>query len=439
LRFDEAEFTRQLIVEMIGLKEINVPVRSGSGPKLPKAFGRIERMMFAGFALALAALTSGGTAVAQMSLVKVGETTNYCCLNGFAVSGGYVYLANFNYGLRNHNISNPVWPSEVGYESCPGNAVSVATSGRYAYVAVASYGLIAYEISDPVNPYQSFQYYSRFQTESAYRVAVSGSFYFLCLNGSIVIFDLPYSSAIGAIQVTNHAVISELTVSGDYLYTANGTDGLHIYDISDAAHPIEVGHVEETGGNGSATGVSVSGNYAYLANDGDGLRVYDVSNPGSPSNIAHVLSGGIAQAVAVSGDNAYVAVGTNGIFGGISGLLIYDVSAPDSPRLVGRINKAINAGSRMDVTVDDKFVYWGDGSRLNIYSLFGPQLSINPTSTNTVLLSWANVAGFNLQQRFDDPTAGWSEVTNGSTLLGGRKQVVVPRSISAQFYRLKHP
>jgi len=56
---------------------------------------------------------------------------------------------------------------------------------------------------------------------------------------------------------------------------ANYTDGLRIYDISNPASPVNVGHIDN--GN-SGRGICVQGNYAYLANYSDGLRIYEVND-----------------------------------------------------------------------------------------------------------------------------------------------------------------
>lgn len=85
---------------------------------------------------------------------------------------------------------------------------------------------------------------------------------------------------------------------------------------------VPVGHINN---GGTARSVAVAGNYAFLANEGDGLRIYDISNPANPVNIGHTnSSGGYAWAVAVADHYAYVA----NLYGGLS---IYDVANPTNP------------------------------------------------------------------------------------------------------------
>jgi len=64
---------------------------------------------------------------------------------------------------------------------------------------------------------------------------------------------------------------------------------------------------------GYAKGVAVSGDYAYVANGSNGLVIVDVSSKSAPALAGSYDTVGSAQGVAVSGDYAYVADGVNGL------------------------------------------------------------------------------------------------------------------------------
>jgi hypothetical protein len=64
---------------------------------------------------------------------------------------------------------------------------------------------------------------------------------------------------------------------------------------------------------GYAVGVTVSGAYVYLAEGGSGLQVIDVTNPASPQIVGCVDTPGNARSVAVSGTHAYVADESSGL------------------------------------------------------------------------------------------------------------------------------
>ena len=85
-----------------------------------------------------------------------------------------------------------------------------------------------------------------------------------------------------------------VAIAGNYLYLANGNDGLRIYDVSDPTHPVSLAH---TNNGGYAHAVAVSGNYACLANDTDGLRLYDISDPANPVSLGANSTLGTVQGV----------------------------------------------------------------------------------------------------------------------------------------------
>ena len=117
----------------------------------------------------------------------------------------------------------------------------------------------------------------------------------------------------------------DIAVSGNDAFVANGSDGLEVYDISNPANPVNIGH---TNNGGCAFGVAFASNLVYVANLDDGLRIYKVSNPANPVNVGHIFNGGMALNVAVNGNYAYLANDSDG-------LRIYNVSNPANPVNVG--------------------------------------------------------------------------------------------------------
>jgi len=72
----------------------------------------------------------------------------------------------------------------------------------------------------------------------------------------------------------------------------------------------EVGSINLTG---TSEAVAVSGNYAYMADGYSGLRIIDVTDPASPTEAGSFNTNGYAYDVAVSGNYAYVADGSKGL------------------------------------------------------------------------------------------------------------------------------
>ena len=119
----------------------------------------------------------------------------------------------------------------------------------------------------------------------------------------------------------------DVAVSGDYAYVAQNAAGLHVFDVSDPAHPAHVGALTCPRG---ITNVVVAGHYAYAAwraESGGGLYIIDVTDPASPVLAGTYASAGECNGVAVANGYAYLAES--------SGLRILDISDPSTPVLVG--------------------------------------------------------------------------------------------------------
>ncbi|MDY6904887.1 MAG: FG-GAP-like repeat-containing protein [Thermodesulfobacteriota bacterium] len=149
---------------------------------------------------------------------------------------------------------------------------------------------------------------------------------------------------------------------GNYLYIADGSDGLKIIDPDLPAssdntkyrvEPALTGSLAIAGGD--ASGVYVSGNYAYVAAGSQGLRIVNISNPAAPAETGFLAGTDIldANAVYVTGNYAYVADGT-------SGVKVVDISDKDSPALVGA--STISTDDARALSYSGTYLYLADGN-----------------------------------------------------------------------------
>jgi hypothetical protein len=147
---------------------------------------------------------------------------------------------------------------------------------------------------------------------------------------------------------------------------------------------INIGH---TNNGGIAQGIALSGNYAYLASGTNGLLIYDISNPALPVKVGHSLGSNAeefnAYAVAVSSNYAFVAANASGKWG----LFVYDVSNAVAPTNVGYFS-ADNYGGMALLGTN---IYLGGDDRvpvinisnpldLTLSTMYSPLENINPTS-----------------------------------------------------------
>ena len=142
-----------------------------------------------------------------------------------------------------------------------------------------------------------------------------------------------------------------MTVSGDYVYVADGAEGLRVISVSDPAQPVEAGNYYTSG---TCRGVAVSGDYAYVANYTAGLQVISVADAGNPVEVGYHDTPGTANGMAVSGDYAYVADVATGLqiyqfySSGVEdkpGAEVRSTNAPTLVRGVLRVADGSNASS----------------------------------------------------------------------------------------------
>jgi len=225
-----------------------------------------------------------------------------------ALSGIYAYIADGANGLVVINVSNPASPVKVGGRDTSGIATGIALRNNYAYVADGIHELIVFDVSNPSSPQKAGQNVALQQQmrdvfiwgDSAY-VAAMANVYRMGL-------DNPVS------PVWNAAVPGGFTgwlmtgVHGNssVIAAVAGQNGVELMDTN-------LNKLGSFNTAGTASGVFVSGNYVYVADGDNGLVVFDISNPSAPFEAEQVSTVGAATGVYVDGDTVYVATGTAGL------------------------------------------------------------------------------------------------------------------------------
>ncbi len=378
-------------------------------------------------------------ALAQTNPVNVATVNPSEQARGVAISGEYAYVA-FGSGLRILDISNPANPIDTGYRDQAGPSGAVSVSGRYAYVAYAPCtSLRILDLANPTNPVTVSQIPGSWNC-----VTVSGRYLFLS----------PYSTPNSGVSIynifdpANPVVLGQIAsdcfygvaVSGSYAYLASCYGRLAVYDVSDPAHPWNVGN--SSGGFGFAVDVAVLGNYVYLASWTNRLVAYDVSNPANPAFLSDPYAYG--SSVALSGNYAYVA-GTGGGPFYPATLSVVDASNPSNATAVAYapvpgLSDSYGYTHRLAVARGSAYIATDQG--LSIFSLgtpIPPSLSITPIQTNALVFSWpAPSLAFAVQQNSDLSTSNWVTLTGAPApvVIASKNQVIITKPQATLFYRL---
>ena len=123
---------------------------------------------------------------------------------------------------------------------------------------------------------------------------------------------------------------TEPTTLIEYALICARNEGVSIIDI-DADPPVEVAFIPSIAPDTDAKDVKIYENYAIIIKENEDAQVIDLTDIFNPVQIATIpMPGGGAHNCLVEGDYLYVIGDHN-----IGGLLIYDISSPASPSLVG--------------------------------------------------------------------------------------------------------
>lgn len=181
---------------------------------------------------------------------------------------------------------------------------------------------------------------------------------YLTLTNTITGVGIP-----AGISFTNSGGSKAKDSARKLLFTASGSGGMYIVDVTNPASPQKLGNYNTSG---TATGVTVSGNTAFIADGLKGLVIVDVSNPASPKWLGTCDTPGFANRVAVAGNVAAVADASNG-------LVLIDITDPKAPKVLGSYKPA-GGFDALDVLVRGRYAYlacshWG----LHIVNIIDPK------------------------------------------------------------------
>jgi hypothetical protein len=132
-------------------------------------------------------------------------------------------------------------------------------------------------------------------------------------------------------------------------------EGLRVVDVTDPTNPHEVGSLDSSDLQGTADRVSLTNGYAYVTALEGGLEVLDVADPSDPRLIGSYTPPDSVQAVAVTGDYAFV-IGNYSTGSQRKGLFVIDVADPTRPERVGSVELSEHTSSNVVVANDYAYV-----------------------------------------------------------------------------------
>lgn len=183
-------------------------------------------------------------------------------------------------------------------------------------------------------------------------IAVQGDYVFASdYYAGLQVFDVSDPASPQKVGQVEFEEGTDIAIVGDYAYvTSSGDNGLMAFDISDPANPSQVGATEDTNFDGLS--IDINNNHAYIAGNYKGFFIVDISDPTNLKVINETDTDGTVKVVQFS-DNKLYCVDYD------EGLLVYDVSNPVTPNLLGSLAvENADVGAVRDTTV--YFDWWDE-------------------------------------------------------------------------------
>ena len=298
--------------------------------------------------------------------------------NGTDIDGNILYVAMGTSGMGTYDVTNPLMPISLGTGATTGFCTYVQQRDGLAFACDGD-GLKIFDVSFPSNPALMGSF------------SAGGSCYEMCFTGNddvIYVGGLPglfslmisnpanpvtlnansdgqgYSCASGngvalmasrysglhvldtnfnAVTTLENAGFSmKLHLDGDFLYVADLSGGVRIYDLTDPTSPVFL-HKVATDRNCQDLEIADGILYAVNSNNsGAGLTLTDVMDPAAPSPLSEFNTTNGTMGLGVDGDLCVLA-------NGFGGLRTVDVSNPMAPTFLGDLPYGANATDVMPV------------------------------------------------------------------------------------------
>lgn len=216
------------------------------------------------------------------------------------LADGYAYVACPDDGLHIMDISNPTTPFEAGTYAMPIELNQLALDGNMLYTAAGTAGMSILSINNPLAPQEIGSYTPLYGIN---RIAASGRYVYIAAdNGNLVIVDVSDLSApeemgiydppnqlyggqgTTAISVQNNTVFLATIEPPPTPLAGYYSGDVWFIDVSNPEEPTLVYQIVNYFG-WAPEGISLGNNRLHVAYERQGLHIYDITDLAAPMEI----------------------------------------------------------------------------------------------------------------------------------------------------------
>lgn len=257
------------------------------------------------------------------AIIKIFETTEtgdplfssqievHSTIRDIVIEGDFLYLAADEVGVMMYNISDPSSPLLYKTYLSDEYDFQLIVIGQYVYLSDGRGSLKVIDMDYPFSPMQVAEFDI---LHKAWELVLRGDRLLATVYGNAFVFDV--SNPAVPVELVNIEIksFSDGEIVGQKLYLTDH-DSLHIYDISNIAHPELVGKFDS--GSSRLVKIEIVGDYLYAIGTSGKYTIYEIA----PGNIFHYvgqsIDGGYYLDLEVVGDLSYV-------IGVREGLVVYN-------------------------------------------------------------------------------------------------------------------
>lgn len=299
--------------------------------------------------------------------------------NGTIV-GNYAYLASFQNGLTIVNITDPYYTAIDGQCEC-GSYADVSVINGHAIVINNGATMDIWNVSNPENIVQEGSFNPNTYLR---RVFASGSTAYLMLEYAFhSVLGIDISQPAAPVAIDSFGTVGDcqkIARSGTNILLADRIFGMRTLDFSDPEHVVELDQAPIP--VSSVYDLKVRDTIAYLA-EFNYVHLFDIRDPLNPELISSLRNFCYSPTVAVYGNYIYTYRNIDGIVCGY--LKTFNCQNPEAPVCVDSAYMN-NPAMRLSVVNDLLFVYQGNVGLL-VYSLTNPE---SPQLLGTYPSSWGH-------------------------------------------------